>query len=270
MKFDRLHKLEDESDIDYFEPMVISVEDKNRRRELADLLTDVFLYFFSVYEVHLMHNSMLQKALYEQLLTDKISDAVSKVTGIDAEMSNHIRTLSREVVDTTFKHVNANDENVGRLNLHNPEDAPTALQYSPEEPSVSPNLQHITDGSHISEPLIDDESDENEVEEIMEDEATDEYWLSIRRAVNIAQDESNTFLNYTDFVNAKERGYTYKTWLTMLDNKVRETHKELEGKRVLIDEAFVIGDSEMRFPHDWESSPNPREVIGCRCSVEYS
>ena len=78
MKFDELNILDD-----YFEPMAISVDDKRRRRELANLLTDAFLYFFSVVEVHRSHKSQLEKALYEQLLSDKVSDAVSKVTGID-------------------------------------------------------------------------------------------------------------------------------------------------------------------------------------------
>ena len=253
MKFDELYKLED-----YFEPMAISVDDKARRRELAEYLTDAFLYFFSVYEVHLMYNSMLEKALYEQLLTDRISDAVSKVTGIDAELSNYIRKLAKEVVNTTYKHANKdNNTQIGQTpQLSN--DLITA--FDSEESLVHSPLQQPSD-SPVSE--------DDEVEEIIEEEATQDYWLSIHRAHNISLNEANTILNYSEFVAAKERGFTWKTWIAMPDNLVRETHVEAEGQTVKIDEYFQVGNSIMKFPHDWEKDPDPREVINCRCSVEY-
>lgn len=262
MKFDELNKLED-----YFEPMAISIEDKNRRRELCDLLTDAFLYFFSVYEVHRMHNSMLEKALYEQLLVDRISDAVSKVTGIDGPMSSYIRKLSREVVDTTYRHTIDNNaqSQIGQDKPLTHDDSLTALNDS-EEPLDVPNY---ISGSHFGEDeeLISEEDDE--VEELMEREAVAEYWLSMARAINIAQNETNTFLNYTDFTEAKEIGRTYKRWLTMLDPKVRDSHEEAEGQTIGIDEYFQIGNSQLLFPHDWSASPDPKETINCRCAVEY-
>ena len=275
MKFDKLNILGIEDD--YFEPMAISVDDKNRRRELADLLTDVFLYFFSVYEVHQMHNSTLEKALYEQLLTDKISDAVSKVTGIDGEMSSHIRKLSQEVVETTIKNADRDkdqdkDKQV-RQTLHTPDyDTSSANIYKSEESSDSPDTSgdsRFSEEKQDQEPLISEDDDEDEVEELMEREAVANYWLSINRAMLIAKNEANTFLNYSDFVDAKESGYTTKTWLTMLDDKVRDTHEEIDGQTIGIDETFKVGNSELKFPHDWELSPDPNEVINCRCAVTY-
>ena len=272
MKFDKLHILDD----DYFEPMAISADDKAKRRELAEYLTDAFLYFFSVYEVHGIHQSMLSKALYEQLLADKISEAVTKVTGIDGYISDHIRTLAKEVVNTTFKNVPEDDnQNQQVRQTDHPKtknpliESLTALHDS-DESSDSPLITQSDDSHIVPEdemPLVSKEDDE--VEEMMEQEATSEYWLSIRRAINIANNETNTILNYNDFVDAKNRGLTHKTWLTMLDNKVRDTHEEVEGTTIGIDEHFVVGDSEMRFPHDMELAPNPNEVINCRCAVEY-
>jgi len=270
MKFDKLNKLGYD---DFFEPMILSVENKARRQELADLLTDVFLYFFSVYEVHQAYNSMLERALYEQLLNDKISDAVSQVTGIDGEMSNHIRTLSREVVDTTIKHANEKNQ-VGQnsahsLKTHN--DSFTALDYDSAESLDSPEY---SSDSHIQEALRlkeeEDGDEEDDVEEIMKDEAEKNYWLSINRAMNIAYNEANTFFNYTDYVEAKNRGYKFKTWRTMNDPKVRETHAELDGHTIDIDKAFTVGTSNMLFPHDWMTDSDPKEIINCRCSVDYS
>ena len=259
MRFDELNRLKK----DYFEPMAIKAEDKERRRELCDYLTDAFLYFFSVYEVHRMYDSMLTQALYEQLLVDRISDAVSKVTGIDSFMSMHIRDLAKEVVETTIKHVR--QTSTSNTTLHDDDNSLTALEYESEESLDS--LNQNTSGSRFQDEDLEDE--EEDIEDMMKQEAVEEYWLSIHRAENIAQNESNTFMNYSDFLDAKERGYTKKTWLTMLDDKVRDTHEDVEGQTVGIDEFFHVGGSEMRFPHDWEQSPDPKEVINCRCAVDY-
>ena len=266
MRFDELHKLVGYED--YFEPMVMREEDKARRRELAELLLDAFLYFFSVFEVHSEHQSLLQKALYEQLLIDRVSDAVAKVTGIDGEMSDHIRELAREVVNTTYKHEDADIKAQVRQtpqnqtlpnvidHVNNPK-SESALQ-TPMGPSDPLKSVTLSDGSTF----IQDTDMKDEVEGV-------DYWLSLDRAKNIANSEANTFLNYTDYVDAKSQGYKYKTWHTMSDPKVRETHAEIEGRTIGIDELFQVGDSLMKFPHDWESAPNPAEVINCRCSVEY-
>lgn len=272
MKFDELNILDD-----YFEPMAISADDKKRRRELANLLTDAFLYFFSVVEVHRSHKSQLEKALYEQLLSDKVSDAVSKVTGIDSEISNHIRTLSKEVVNTTFNHIDLKPQVGQRLTptptitnakSNTDNDFFSALIYDSEESLDSP-LENVSSDSHFAEEdaLISEEADE--VEDVMGDEAKSEYWLSINRAISIANNEANTIFNYTSYVDAKDLGRTQKTWLTMLDKKVRDTHEELEGQTIGIDDYFQVGNSQMLFPLDWSMSPNPRETINCRCAVEY-
>lgn len=273
MKFDKLNKLEADIDFDYFGPMAISAEDKARRRELAEFLTDAFLYFFSVYEVHQMHDSMLKKALYEQLLTDKISDAVSKVTGIDSFMSEHIRQVSKEVVDTTFKHADS-DSQIGQTHINIPPEKEKVSDITTfdsltasGEPLESP--KYVTGDSLSEEEKREIDDQEDDVEDVMKDEAVHEYWLSIYRAINIARNEANTLLNYSDYLDAKDRGCTRKVWLTMLDDKVRETHDEVEGQSVGIDEFFQVGNSELRFPQDWMMAPDPKEVINCRCAVDY-
>ena len=98
---DELNKLD--SITAYFEPMQISDDEKAKRRELAELLTDAFLFFFATYEVHKNFDRLLDKSKYQQLLAEKITDAVIKVTGIDSYLSRNINELSKDVVDTTFK-----------------------------------------------------------------------------------------------------------------------------------------------------------------------
>lgn len=258
MKFDELNILRDY----YFEPMAISADDKQRRRELADLLTDAFLYFFSVFEVHKQYNRVLEKALYEQLLADRIADAVAKVTGIDGYISNHIRTLAKEVVDTTYRHADIKKDRQTPLFIL--KEQQTALEN--QEPLGSPSMPS---GSPVHD--IFEKEGEDDIEQMMGEETNDDdgYWLSLKRAMNIAYNETNTFLNYTDYVDAKEQGRTKKTWLTMLDDKVRDTHEEMEGQTVGIDEFFTVGNSLMKFPHDLSEGPDPKEIINCRCAVEY-
>jgi len=96
------------------------------------------------------------------------------------------------------------------------------------------------------------------------------YYLSDDRALAIAESESNTAINYQDYVNAVQQGFTKKQWITEKDNRVRKTHKEVEGVVIDIDKLFRVGDSLMRYPHDKQYlDASDKEVINCRCSIKY-
>lgn len=59
-----------------------------------------------------------------------------------------------------------------------------------------------------------------------------------------------------------------KTWLTMLDDKVRDTHDYLEGMTVGFDEKFYTFDGDSaRYPGDFESVANNAR---CRCVISYN
>lgn len=256
MRFDELNSLDA-----YYEPMQIDIGSKARRRELAEYLTDAFVFFFAVFDVHKHYNSLLEKQLYQQLLADRVSEAVAKVTGIDSYMSKHIRELSKEVVNTTFKNATKDaqvePENSDKSSL------PNRAEISNEPQNPTPHSPALLINNSAKESSSPDGS-------FSRQDLPDEiYWLSYKRAEDIAKNESNTFLNYTDYVEAVDMGYTKKRWLTMLDDKVRQTHEEVEGATIGIDEVFHVGDSLMKFPHDLSESPDPKEVIGCRCAVEY-
>lgn len=59
-----------------------------------------------------------------------------------------------------------------------------------------------------------------------------------------------------------------KTWVTMRDDRVRDTHEPLYGVTVGMDERFyaIDGDS-ARFPGDFEKASNN---CNCRCAIVYS
>lgn len=96
----------------------------------------------------------------------------------------------------------------------------------------------------------------------------EEYYLSNDRATLVSVNEANSILGYRQLQEAKDRGYTKKTWITERDNKVRKTHREVDRETIDIDQLFLVGNSLMSYPHDF--SAEPEEVCGCRCSIKYS
>lgn len=107
------------------------------------------------------------------------------------------------------------------------------------------------------------------IDTTLKNQNKNEYWLSQDRAMVIAENESNTVFNHSDYVTAIENGFTKKRWLTELDEKVRESHIVLESETIDIDDVFVVGNSLMKYPHDTSLSPDLSEIIGCRCVCEY-
>lgn len=54
-----------------------------------------------------------------------------------------------------------------------------------------------------------------------------------------------------------------KEWLTVIDGRQRETHEEVNGTVLPIDEPFQVGDSELQYPRD--PAGEIKEVANCRC-----
>ena len=98
----------------------------------------------------------------------------------------------------------------------------------------------------------------------------DDYFLSKQRALDIAETEANTVLNYTDYEDAINNGFTKKTWKTERDNRVRKSHMAVDGQTIGIKDYFKVGGDEMLYPHDLSQNPKPQNIIGCRCVCIYS
>lgn len=86
--------------------------------------------------------------------------------------------------------------------------------------------------------------------------------------VRIADTEMHRIANTAALQTAKKAGAKSKTWVTMLDDRVRETHDYLEGQTVGIDEDF--------FTFDGDSAPAPGSFklasnnVNCRCELLFS
>lgn len=125
---------------------------------------------------------------------------------------------------------------------------------------ISPNSLYVTQRS------IDFS---REVEKTTSEHLDSEYYTSIDRAMLISETESNVVNNYRYFHEMEKAGYTKKQWATMLDKRVRDSHKALEGRTIGLYEYFEVSGYPLLFPCDTSSSPSANAVVGCRCSLRF-
>lgn len=86
--------------------------------------------------------------------------------------------------------------------------------------------------------------------------------------VRIAETESHRIGNEIAHDAAKSVGATRKTWLTMIDDKVRDTHSFLESVSVGIDDEWYSYDGDHAlYPGGFEKAENN---VNCRCEIQYS
>lgn len=92
---------------------------------------------------------------------------------------------------------------------------------------------------------------------------------SVEDIMRIAETESHRDANEGIYYAALDSGFTLqKTWETMMDDKVREAHEEIQGQTVPFDDVFVTWDGhEARFPGDFDV---PELNINCRCFLSVS
>jgi len=82
------------------------------------------------------------------------------------------------------------------------------------------------------------------------------------RATTIARTETIGAMNQGEFMSAQESGVVQtKSWLTQGDERVRDSHAEIDGEEVDLGDTFSNG---LRFPGDPDGLPE--EIINCRCT----
>lgn len=135
------------------------------------------------------------------------------------------------------------------------------LQFAPLVMSYARNDEYI--GEYI-------EKVSKDVVKTTVDNLDSDFATSDKRAAYVAVNEANSVENYEELQEAIDNGYTHKRWCTMLDRKVRDSHRVLEGKTIPIDDYFEVGDDLLLFPRDEENCENIENIAGCRCSLKYS
>lgn len=97
----------------------------------------------------------------------------------------------------------------------------------------------------------------------------DPYVVSVDRATNVAEDETNAILNGDEYNTAVKNGCTKKRWKSCRDGRERADHADADGQVVDINRPFRVGKYMMMYPKDDSLGAGLEEIVNCRCSVEY-
>lgn len=108
-----------------------------------------------------------------------------------------------------------------------------------------------------------------DVTESTQNHVDDPYYYSLDRSRVMAENESNTVWNYSDFQSAIQSGYTRKQWIDIRDRRERESHRAVGGTVKPINEPFMVGSSFMDYPKDTSYGASSSEIVNCRCSIRY-
>lgn len=86
--------------------------------------------------------------------------------------------------------------------------------------------------------------------------------------MRVADTDAHRLLNESAIATAKKAGARYKTWVTMMDDKVRDTHRYLHAMTIPIDDYFVTFDGDKALaPGGFE---NPDNNVNCRCVLTFA
>jgi SPP1 gp7 family putative phage head morphogenesis protein len=90
----------------------------------------------------------------------------------------------------------------------------------------------------------------------------------IDRATRIGRTETAAAFNFgTEDGYRQSKQVELKEWLTAGDEHVRDTHRELDGAQVPLDDVFVSSSgARLGFPGD-PAAGDPSETINCRCTL---
>ena len=97
----------------------------------------------------------------------------------------------------------------------------------------------------------------------------DPYFYSKDRARAIAENEANSIFNYTEYEDAIKNKH-FKTWNTIMDGRERDSHAEVNGITIPINEPFQLRGGYLQYPRDDSLDVSDDEIVGCRCSLTFS
>ena len=98
---------------------------------------------------------------------------------------------------------------------------------------------------------------------------SDPFYYSEDRAMAITEGEVNVIWGFTEYSDAVKSKH-HKTWHTIMDGKERDSHAEVNGLTIGINEAFELQGGYVLFPGDDSMGADSSELIGCRCSLSFS
>ena len=124
--------------------------------------------------------------------------------------------------------------------------------------SIEPNFENVQE-------VIDRKIDGKDYKERIEEYLKSGTAYDIARVIST---DAHRIYNEAMFETARENGVVNKTWHTMLDDRVRDSHDYLEGITVGIeDEFYTWNGNHAYYPGQFGVA---EEDVNCRCYVTFS
>lgn len=90
------------------------------------------------------------------------------------------------------------------------------------------------------------------------------------QAQRIARTETTIAMNAAHEVAMIGTGATMdKVWKTRMDGRERNSHYAANKQQIAQDKLFLVGGFNMKFPGDRTNGAPAREIVNCRCRLEY-
>lgn len=88
------------------------------------------------------------------------------------------------------------------------------------------------------------------------------------RATTMAATETVQATGWAQHVVAQQsKLILYKIWVSIVDDRTRQTHLDANGQRRLLNDPFTVGGAELQWPAD--AGGPLAEIINCRCWEDY-
>jgi HK97 family phage portal protein len=183
-----------------------------------------------------------------------ISEIIALIRDSDEKLQALARNFYKQAIETGSQQV-ADLIGVDALvSLNNPR----VLDFLNEKENLITSVNETT-ANRIAD-VIREMVGNGDTPEAIGREIRDLYNLRDEQATLIGRQEVGSALNGGRFIQMTEEGVTQHEWLSSRDDRVRDSHRELDGETVAIGEAFSNG---LAYPQD-PAGP-PEETINCRC-----
>ena len=97
---------------DYFDPMELSDEEKDERKEIAKEIRDIMLWWLLMILMYLRFGMSYDEEEQRGLLRSRLSSVIYAHSTADAYLLLYIDKLTKDVSDTTFKRISEKKETI--------------------------------------------------------------------------------------------------------------------------------------------------------------
>ena len=267
----QLHEIYAEAQKDIDKKLADFVEKSSKREHLYltrvknGTMTQEAFDHWKQGQVFYGENWKAQQASIAKVLSDTNSVATQMINGEKADVfafnGNYTAYDIEHGFGVNFGFDLYNADSVTRLVRDEPKLLPKSKLSIPKDQRW--NMQNIR--SQVTQGIIQGESIPKiakRLSEVVPDRNEKQMVMHARTAMTSAQNGGRQ-LRYEE---AEKLGIKLKrVWKATLDNRTRDTHQELDGQKVKVDEPFEVDGMQIMFPGDPNAEPSL--VWNCRCGL---